>query len=65
MLRLIMSAQTSLSNLRDDLKGVTAMEYGLIAATMVIIVGASIAVVGTDLTTLFGKIGTALTAAGG
>jgi pilus assembly protein Flp/PilA len=52
-------------NLRGDRKGVTAMEYGIIAAVTVAAVGASIAAVGTSLGTIWGNIKTTMATAAG
>ena len=48
--------------LKDD-EGVTAIEYGLIAALIAVVIIASITLVGTSLGTIFGTISTALLAA--
>jgi pilus assembly protein Flp/PilA len=63
MTRLYVFAQTRLMSIRDDLKGVTAMEYGLLAATTVVVGMAAIAGIGTHLATIFASINTALTPA--
>ncbi len=47
----------------DDQSGVTAIEYGLIAALIAVVIITAVAAVGTDLTTTFTNIGTALSAA--
>jgi pilus assembly protein Flp/PilA len=44
-----------------DENGVTAIEYGLIAALIGVAIAAAAKTVGTDLTTLFTSIGTKLT----
>jgi pilus assembly protein Flp/PilA len=62
MVRLYVFAQSKLWSLKNDLKGVTAMEYGLLAATTVVVGLASIGVIGTSLATVFAKINTALAA---
>lgn len=46
--------------LRGDRKGVTALEYAVIAAVTVVAVAGAIAGVGTKLTTLFSTIETSL-----
>lgn len=51
-----------LGRLRRDRKGVTAMEYGIIAAATVAAVGAVMALIGANLTTIFTNIDTFLTA---
>lgn len=43
--------------------GVTAIEYGLIAALIAVVIIASVTIVGTQLKITFTKIGTALTTA--
>lgn len=48
--------------IRDE-EGVTAIEYGLIAALIAVVIIASVQLVGTQLSAVFGKISTALTAA--
>jgi pilus assembly protein Flp/PilA len=50
--------------LRDN-KGVTALEYGLIAGLIAVVIAGSVTSVGSDLNLVFGKIVTSLTAAGG
>jgi pilus assembly protein Flp/PilA len=44
-------------------EGVTAIEYGLIAALIAVVIIAAVTVVGTQLRTTFTTIGNALTAA--
>lgn len=43
--------------------GVTAIEYGLIAALIAVVIIASVTIVGTQLKATFTKIGSALTTA--
>jgi pilus assembly protein Flp/PilA len=50
--------------LKNDRRGVTALEYGLIAAIMAGILVTVIGTFGSDLTTAFTHIGTSLTTAG-
>jgi pilus assembly protein Flp/PilA len=45
--------------------GVTAIEYGLIAALIAVVIIAAVKVVGTQLDVTFDKIGTALKTANG
>ena len=47
--------------LRDE-EGVTAIEYGLIAALIAVVIIAGLAAVGTNLDTLFDNIATCLSA---
>lgn len=44
---------------RDE-SGATAIEYGLIAALIAVVIITAVTTVGTNLTTTFGKVGTAL-----
>ncbi|WP_439668615.1 Flp family type IVb pilin [Cupriavidus necator] len=50
--------------IRDE-DGVTAIEYGLIAALIAVVIIASVQVVGSQLDITFDKIGAALTTANG
>jgi Flp pilus assembly pilin Flp len=63
MTRLYVFAQTKLMSIRDDLKGVTAMEYGLLAATTVVVGMAAIAGIGVRIAGVFAAILGALPAA--
>ena len=65
MLKLFVWCENGLHNLRNDLKGVTSMEYGIIAATTVVVVGGVVAGLGTPLNTIWTQIQTALTTAAG
>jgi pilus assembly protein Flp/PilA len=49
-----------LERVKADRKGVTAMEYGVIAAGIVIAVAAAAATLGTKVSGLFGAIGGSL-----
>lgn len=53
----------SITHLLSDRKGVTAMEYGIIGATTVVVVGGVVAGLGTPLGTIWTNIQNALTAA--
>ena len=46
--------------LRFDKRGVTAMEYGLIAALIAVVIIGALTTIGTNLTTKFQSIATAL-----
>jgi pilus assembly protein Flp/PilA len=48
--------------IRDE-QGVTAIEYGLIAALIAVVIIAAVKIVGTQLSKTFRTIGTALTSA--
>ena len=50
--------------IRDE-EGVTAIEYGLIAALIAVVIIASVKIVGTQLDATFSTIGTELTTANG
>jgi len=47
---------------RDE-EGVTAIEYGLIAALIAVVIIAAVTIVGTQLAIVFGKVSAALIAA--
>ena len=47
-------------NALADRKGVTALEYGVIAAGIVLIVAAAVTLLGPQLTAMFGLVGAAL-----
>jgi pilus assembly protein Flp/PilA len=49
--------------IRFDKRGVTAMEYGLIAALVAVVIIGAVTAMGTKLDTVFTTINTALTAA--
>ena len=65
MPKLFVWAENALYNLRNDLKGVTSMEYGIIAATTVVVVGGVVAGLGTPLNYDLDRHRTALTTAAG
>lgn len=50
----------TIKNIKKQL-GVTAMEYGVIAAVTIIAIVGALAVIGPNMTTIFTQIGTALT----
>jgi pilus assembly protein Flp/PilA len=52
-----------LRRLAVDTKGVTAIEYGLIAGAIGVAIIVAVTAIGTDLNTLFGTVGTQLNAA--
>jgi pilus assembly protein Flp/PilA len=54
-----------LRRLCGDRKGVTAIEYGLIAALIAVVCIAGLAAVGTSINDKFNTISTSVTAAGG
>jgi len=52
---------SALQALNNDRRGVTALEYGLIAAVMGALVVTAVTTLGTDMGTAFSTIGTLLT----
>ena len=50
-----------IKNFIQEEDGVTAIEYGLIAALIAVVIIAAVTTVGTNLRTVFTNIGTALT----
>lgn len=48
----------------QDSKGVTAIEYGLIAALIAVVIISTVKVVGTNLTQVFSKIASSLAQTG-
>jgi pilus assembly protein Flp/PilA len=57
---MIAHAYSLLGRLMVDRKGVTAMEYGVIAAGIVLVVAVAAATLGTQVSTLFTNIGAKL-----
>jgi Flp pilus assembly pilin Flp len=51
--------------LRDDLKGVTAMEYGLLAVTTVVVGLGAVAALGGDIVAVFATVNATMAAAAG
>jgi pilus assembly protein Flp/PilA len=60
MLALYVQAHELAARYRRDSKGVTAMEYGLIAALIAVVIIGALTTIGTSLTAMFGKISAAL-----
>ena len=54
-----------LKNFWNDEEGVTAIEYGLIAALIAVVIIAAVKLVGTELDKTFDKVGTELQGANG
>lgn len=57
---LFVKTQIALENFKNDEQGVTAIEYGLIAAGVAVAVGAAATTLGSDLTNIFKTISDAL-----
>jgi pilus assembly protein Flp/PilA len=53
--------QMAIKRFWADEEGVTAIEYGLIAALIAVVIIGTVKIVGTQLDTTFGKIGSELT----
>lgn len=49
-----------IKNFMQEEDGVTAIEYGLIAALIAVVIIASVRIVGEDLVTVFGKVAAGL-----
>lgn len=60
--KLFVKTQQALENYKNDEQGVTAIEYGLIAAGIAVVIATAVATVGTDLDAIFKSISTALKA---
>jgi len=54
-----------LRNFWNDEEGVTAIEYGLIAALIAVVIIVVVKLVGTELSSTFDKVGTELQGANG
>lgn len=52
---------TKIKNFWNEEDGVTAIEYGLIAGLVVVLIIASLTTIGTNLESLFGIVSTATT----
>jgi Flp pilus assembly pilin Flp len=65
LVTIVVLAKDRISECLADRKGVTSMEYGLIAAATVTVVGAAMSVVSSDLNTIWTSIKTTLTTASG
>ena len=68
MLKLLVMGEVALARLEKmlaDRRGVTSMEYGIIAATTVVIVGTAIGGISGNLSTIWNKVSTALQTAAG
>ena len=48
------------TQLKTDRRAVTALEYGLIAGLIAVVIITGVSLVGTNLSTTFNKIGTSL-----
>ena len=55
--------QTAITRFMQDEEGVTAIEYGLIAALIAVVIIAAVRIVGTSLSDVFTSVSDALTSA--
>jgi len=62
MLKFYVAAQEKLNAFKKDISGATAIEYGLIAAGIGLVVLLAAQTLGTSLTDLFGDVGAGLDA---
>ena len=53
---MIKSVISTLNNLRNDNSGATAIEYGLIAALIAVVIISAVTLVGTDLSNMFTSV---------
>jgi len=60
MLRSYVAISNLLYRLRKNTSGVTAIEYGLIAGLISVVIITAVTAIGTDLKTAFNSISTAL-----
>ncbi|WP_372491009.1 Flp family type IVb pilin [Falsiroseomonas oryziterrae] len=58
--QVIRSAGARIRGVADDRKGVTAVEYGVIAALIIVVCIAAISLVGTNLNVAFSTIGSSI-----
>ena len=58
-----LALRTFIQTFAGDRKGVTAIEYGLIAGLIAVAIIVTVTTLGTNLSTLFGTIGTKVAAA--
>jgi len=60
MERMMSGIMNSLAKLKSDTRAVTAMEYGMIAALIAVVIIAAVTTIGGNLKTVFTSMGTAL-----
>jgi pilus assembly protein Flp/PilA len=60
MLKQLVSLSNRRAQLRGDERGVTSVEYGLMVALIAIVIIAAVTLLGTNLSTLFNNIATAI-----
>ncbi len=64
-MKLILKAREWMNNFIHKEDGVTAIEYGLIAALIAVVIITAVTAIGTDLAGIFNYIATKLTVPGG
>jgi pilus assembly protein Flp/PilA len=52
--------QLKIDSLKDDRRGVTALEYGLIAGLIAVVIIGAVTTLGTKLSDLFGTVSTSV-----
>jgi pilus assembly protein Flp/PilA len=57
-MKLLVTLQSLLNSLRSEEKGATAVEYGLMVSLIAIVIIVAVALVGTNLSTLFNTVAT-------
>lgn len=62
MLAFIVTLQSFIADRKNDEKGATAVEYGLMVALIAVAIMATVALLGGELNRLFSKVVTALAA---
>ena len=55
-MKLLVTLQSLLNGLRSEEKGATAVEYGLMVSLIAIVIIVAVALVGTNLSTLFNTV---------
>jgi len=60
MERMMSGIMNSLAKLKSDTRAVTAMEYGMIAALIAVVIIGVVTTVGTNLTKVFTSMGAAV-----
>ncbi|MCC4773872.1 Flp family type IVb pilin [Vibrio cyclitrophicus] len=58
--KLFVNTKIVLENYKNNEQGVTAIEYGLIAAATAVVIGAAMTPIGAELKTIFNNVITAL-----
>jgi pilus assembly protein Flp/PilA len=57
-MKLLVTLQSLLNSLRSEDEGATAVEYGLMVSLIAIVIIVAVALVGTNLSTLFNTVAT-------